>query len=240
MNDILEVVKINVEKAVASGIRFTAVFDLDSTLFDVAPRLLQILRDFSLDNAMRAKFPSAIEILRGTKTVAHTYSLRKQIEFLGLVNQPPDFYPVFYDFWKTRFFSNEYLHFDTPYDGAVDYVGERYKSGAGIIYLTGRDVERMGWGTREVLLKWGFPVGNRCEIALKPEKEMDDAVYKRDFLSQLPRESHEVWFFENEPVNIDLVLREVNHVNVVYFDSVHSELAEPPHPQVVPHIKRFR
>jgi hypothetical protein len=131
------------------------------------------------------------------------------------------------------------LKYDGPYEGAIAFVSELYQLGATIIYLTGRDVARMGRGTEESLAQWNFPLGKRVHLALKPDKEMDDAEFKRDYLMSLPRENSEIWFYENEPVNIELVLREVNHVRVVYFDSVHMEKAEPPGPHI-PRIRDFR
>jgi hypothetical protein len=121
----------------------------------------------------------------------------------------------------------------------VEFVQELHQLGSQIIYLTGRDVARMGRGTEESLQQWKFPLGHGVHMGLKPHKEMNDAEFKRDYLMALPRERSEIWFFENEPVNIDLVLREVNHVRVVYFESVHMEMAEPPGDHI-PRIRDFR
>ncbi len=223
----------------ANGGKFTAVFDLDSTLFEVQPRVLNILHEFAANNAMRAIYPDACEVLSKTTTLKNTYKLKEQLIALGLENQVPEFYPTIFHFWQSRFFDHDYLKHDVPYEGAVEFVNELYALGATIIYLTGRDVARMGRGTEESLAQWNFPLGERVHVALKPQKEMDDAEFKRDYLMGLPRENCEIWFYENEPVNIELVLREVNHVRVVYFDSVHMEKAEPPDLSI-PRIRHFR
>jgi hypothetical protein len=218
---------------------FTAVFDLDSTLFEVQPRVLRILHEFAADNAMRSLYPEACMILERAQTLKNTYKLKEQLLELGLNNQVREFYPTIFQYWQTRFFDHDYLKYDVPYEGAIAFVSELYQLGATIIYLTGRDVARMGRGTEESLAQWNFPLGKRVHLALKPDKEMDDAEFKRDYLMSLPRENSEIWFYENEPVNIELVLREVNHVRVVYFDSVHMEKAEPPGPHI-PRIRDFR
>lgn len=237
-SNILEHVLNKAKQHIQAGAVFNGVFDLDSTLFDVHPRVLQILNDFATDNAMRSRFPETAQILSKISTLKHTYKFKDILISLGLLNQSEEFYKTIYDFWNTRFFSNDYLKYDVPYEGAIDFVNDLYKTGAHITYLTGRDIPRMGLGTEEVLNFWKFPIGPRTHMALKPDKNIEDAIFKRDYLMALPRENTEIWFFENEPVNIDLVLREVNHVNVVYFESVHKEKAEPPGDHI-PRIKSF-
>lgn len=238
-NQILNKVLKAAGACIANGGTFKAIFDLDSTLFDVNPRIHKILHDFGSDVAVQKHFPEAAQILSKNFQLKQTYKLKEQVIHLGLHTQKAEFYPLLLEYWKTHFFSNEYLKYDAPYEGAIEFVQEIYNLGATVYYLTGRDVARMGIGTEEQLNQWNLPLGSRAHLALKPDKEMDDAEFKRDFLLKLPREKVEVWFFENEPANIELVLHEVNHVKVVYFESVHSEKAEPPG-EHIPRIKNFK
>jgi hypothetical protein len=67
---------------------------------------------------------------------------------------------------------------------------------------------------------------------------MDDALFKEDWFKALDRNSfQEIWFFENEPANIHLVMNSSPHVNIIYFDSTHSRRAEPP--ENIPAIMHF-
>ncbi|GAH00209.1 unnamed protein product, partial [marine sediment metagenome] len=43
------------------------------------------------------------------------------------------------DSWRKKFFNGEYLKYDEPVPGSVEFVNELSDSGALIIYLTGRD-----------------------------------------------------------------------------------------------------
>ncbi len=215
------------------------VFDLDSTLFDVGPRLQKILHDFCHDPKFQAQFPVETAALKSAETQRTDWGLRQAVMRSGLESASIEFQHTLRDFWAKHFFSNEFLHYDKPYDGAVEFVQELWNIGAEIVYLTGRDVQRMGRGSEEVLLKWKMPLdGNQARLVLKPEKGMDDAKFKSDWFAQLPQGKYDtIWFFENEPVNVNLVRVEHQHIEVVFFDSTHSGKEMPP--DDVPKILHF-
>ncbi len=206
------------------------VFDLDSTLFDVSPRIQRILHDFSHDKINIKNFPESCKIIQKIETQPHDWGIKDAIIRAGLEAHHPDFHSAIKEFWKKSFFSNEYLIYDQPYDGAAEYVQKLYDAGATIVYLTGRDIARMGSGSLQGLLQWKFPVNRpRTELVLKPDKELNDAQFKSDFFfQQLNKTYSQIWFFENEPVNIDLVRKEHPKVEVVFFKSTHSGLSIPP------------
>ena len=216
-----------------------AVFDLDSTLFHVNPRNLAVLRAFAETPTYKTKYPEAVEILAEVKTLAETYHIREQIHHLGLGDQEKSFYEELFEFWKKRFFSDDFLDFDEPYPGAVQFTQELYKNGVHIMYLTGRDVGRMRIGTERSLTRWGFPFGKpNVELVLKPHRSMDDAEFKADYLSELREDHAPVWFFENEPQNIHLVEKKAPHVKIIFFESVHSGKGNEPGDHV-PRINSF-
>ena len=209
---------------------FLAVFDLDSTLFDVSPRLKKVLHHFAEVPAHQRQFPEACQILKTTETLRSDWGVKNALIRAGLDRHHPEFHHAMRDFWVRTFFSNEYLHFDIPYEGAVDYARALWDRGAEIVYLTGRDTSRMGSGSREVLLKWNFPLDDqRARLVLKPRQGMDDAQFKSQWFTDLPKDSYQkIWFFENEPVNVNLVRIEHSHIQIVFFDSTHSGKAEAP------------
>ncbi|MEZ0391871.1 MAG: HAD family hydrolase [Pseudobdellovibrionaceae bacterium] len=214
----------------ASGQSVLVVFDLDSTLFDVSPRLKKILHDFAEVPEHQQRFPESVEILKKIETYRSDWGIKNAVIRAGLDSHHPDFHKCLKEFWMKHFFSNEYLHFDIPYEGAVEFVLELWNLGADIVYLTGRDVHRMGPGSREILLKWGFPLDDeRAILVLKPQKGMDDAEFKSDWFAAVPTEKYgKTWFFENEPVNVNLVRLQHQHVSIVFFESTHSGREEPP------------
>ncbi len=239
MSEILDHVFVKIRSALEKGHETRAVFDLDSTLFDVAPRLEKVLMDFAEVPENRERFPEHIPFFQNVKAHRTDWGIKKTLIRAGLTHAEPEFQAAVRDFWREKFFSNDYLEFDVPYDGAVQYVQQLYQMGCKISYLTGRDVFRMGEGSLRVLKKWGFPIDvPSSELVLKPVRGMDDGLFKRDwFLQYPPKEGQEIWFFENEPVNVNLVLKHSPHVQIVFFDSTHQGAEHPP--EHIPKIMNF-
>ena len=221
------------ERAKRGGEPLRLALDIDSTLVDVAPRIEAILNEFA--QAKASEFPSETARLLGFRMQPEDYGFQKTLARLGLEKASQEFYDTLHDFWASRFFSNEYLHHDRPYEGSVEFVLEAARS-AQITYLTGRDVDRMRIGTIKSFSRLGFPVaGPRIEFALKPHRDLEDAAFKRDFLRNTPGPT---WFFDNEPENICRVVEACPHVRVVFFESV--RLGDHPLPEGIPSIRSFR
>jgi hypothetical protein len=206
-----------------------AVFDIDSTLYDVSPRTEKILQEFAHHPMHNSNFPKASEILKKTQILPSDWGYREAFERHDLLEEPHEFHHSLKEFWTDKFFSNHYLHLDNPYEGAVQFVNKLYDTGASIAYLTGRDFPRMGEGTHRILKESGFPVNPpRAEVALKPSKGLDDARFKCDWFISVLDKYDEICFFENEPVNINWIQEYCPKVEIIYFDSTHSGLANPP------------
>jgi len=221
------------------GQQCLAVFDLDSTLFDVSPRLLRILLDFAATPEYQKKFPEQIQLFKNIRTERQDWGIQNALERVGLDRHHPEFLEAVHDFWHERFFANEYLEYDLPYDGAVEYVNNIVSLGAEVAYLTGRDIPRMGAGTALVLKKWGFPLDDQqVQLILKPNKTLDDAEFKTNYFEQLPEGKYaNIWFFENEPMNIHHLRHRLPEVEVIFFHSTHAGKAAPP--EDIPRIMHF-
>lgn len=206
------------------------VFDLDSTLFDVSPRIRKILHDFAHSPENQRRFPESTEILKSVDTQRTDWGIKNALMRAGLHLHSTEFHIAVRDFWMKCFFSNEYLEYDLPYEGAADYVNRIYDLGADIVYLTGRDISGMGAGTEKVLKKWNFPVStDRVELALKPLKGADDAQFKKEWFLKIPPEKYKnIWFFENEPLNVNEIRQHFDHIEIIFFESTHSGKATPP------------
>lgn len=226
------------QEATLRGQKYLVVFDLDSTLFDVSPRLEKILMDFAEIPENKARFPQQVLQFKKIKMLRGDWGIVGALKRAGLDGHHPDFQDAVHDHWYERFFSDHYLQYDTPYDGAVEYVQALHKAGADIAYLTGRDVERMGIGSPEVLMKWNFPLGDRAELVLKPHRSMNDAEFKSDWFLEASKKPYEkIYFFENEPVNLHLLLSTAPHVEMIFFDSTHAGKSNPP--ENIPAIMNF-
>ncbi|MBL7554470.1 MAG: HAD family hydrolase [Bdellovibrionaceae bacterium] len=206
------------------------IFDLDSTLFDVAPRLEKVLTDIGLEPVIQEKFPNVVPHFKNIKTERRDWGFLEVLHRAGVEHDNLDLFKTVRQLWIEKFFSNEYIHYDVPYQGSVDFVRKVEKLNVPIVYLTGRDVKRMERGSREVLLKWDFPLDDKMtQLVLKPDREMDDALFKRDWIHEyISKNKTPVFLFENEPVNINLVAKELPEVELVFFDSTHSRKETPP------------
>ncbi len=229
------------EEHLSTGKKCLAVFDLDSTLFDVSPRIQKVLRDFAQHPHVFAHYPDLQKVLSEIKTERSDWGIRQALERSGIAKHAPELHEEVRKFWVENFFSNDYIHFDTPYEGAVEFVQSMNQLQVEIVYLTGRDQHRMGLGSVEVLKKWNFPLHAKAQLVLKPEKGMDDAKFKSDWFAEVPPNAYDkIWFFENEPVNIYLVNEEHPQVDIVFFESTHSgKAASPKHLPTLTHFQRF-
>ncbi|QDK38900.1 HAD family hydrolase [Bdellovibrio sp. NC01] len=226
----LEALLVNIQNISAKGAKCLAVFDLDSTLFDVSPRLERILLDFAAEPEFQKRFPEQVALFKGIKTRHTDWGFTNALQRIGLDGKHPDFEEALHDYWYERFFSNEYLEFDHPSEGAVEFVKDVVEAGAEIAYLTGRDVQRMGPGSESVLRKWNFPINDRARLILKPHKSMDDAEFKTDWIvGEVNQNKFEkIYFFDNEPVILHRMNDKCPQVQIYFLDTTHSGKAHPP------------
>jgi hypothetical protein len=203
---------------------FLAVFDLDSTLFDLTTRMCRIVDAFAEEPKHRHRYPKECEALRNLPIQPTDWGLGEPLSRVGMTNETHhEFYRDLHQFWATCFFSDSFLHHDEPHPGAVGYVQKLHSVGAEIMYLTGRDVPRMLDGTKTSLREHGFPLDEAgIELRLKPVADWDDAEFKVDVLRECAHRFSKIYFFENEPVNLNLVAEKLPEIALVYIDSCHS------------------
>jgi hypothetical protein len=203
---------------------FLAVFDLDSTLFDLTLRVSRIVDAFAEDPANASRFPSECAAMKNLQILRTDWGIGEALNRSGITEPThPAFWNELHKAWAMGFFSNDYLHHDEPLPGAVEFVHELRNLGAHIMYLTGRDVQRMHEGTVRSLKATGFPLeANGIELVLKPEIRMDDAHFKVDVLKKSLETYKRIWLFENEPVNLNLCAKECPEIGLVFIESTHS------------------
>ncbi len=234
----LEQILGHIRRGTTQGHKYLAVFDLDSTLFDVSPRLERILLDFASFPVNQRRFPEQVSLLKNIKVLRKDWGIAGALTRVGLDDQHPEFQEAVRAYWQKNFFSNHYLQFDNIYDGALEFVQACDQAGAEIAYLTGRDVERMGIGSEEVLRDWNFPLHEKAKLVLKPHRSMDDAQFKTDYFVEADKQGFEkIYFFENEPVNLVHLQQFCPHVQMIFFDSTHAGKAVPP--EDIPTIMDF-
>ena len=220
------------------GLSF-CVFDIDSTLLDVGPRIAAIIEEFAGDSKWAEAFSEQCSHLTRAEILQGDWGVEDIVCRLHPSCEDQAFLTELQRYWRKRFFSNDLLHLDGPYPGAVEFVNTLYDIGSQIVYLTGRDQHRMAEGTHQSLHTLGFPLDDdQAQLVLKPHESMSDPEFKRDWFSKIERTgTQSIWFFENEPANIELVRAAHEDVQVIFFDSTHSKKA--PSPKDLPKVHHF-
>jgi predicted secreted acid phosphatase len=181
------------------------VFDLDSTLFDVSKRTFQILKEWMAHPDTR-NFHDTHAVLSSLTAGDLRYSLEELWESKSIPHAKAPFDHHFKhakQFWRKRFFGHEYLRHDEPMNGAIEFVRNLHEMGAMIVYLTGRDVPQMAFGTYDQLKLHGLPIEvDRTRLILKPKRHMEDIEYKSAAAKSISEWGEVVASFENEPKNL--------------------------------------
>lgn len=180
------------------------VIDLDSTLYDVRNRTHQIIQKWIQEVE---DLPHEI-LQRLQKTSPHLigYSLKDTFRELGLDlnhHRVENTWARLKDYWWDRFFSNDHLHHDELYEGAMEYIHKLKECGASIIYLTGRSTGKMGPGTVAKLKTDGFVLEEEwAKLVMKEDPQMEDPLFKAGVVTSLEEKGTVVASFENEPRNL--------------------------------------
>lgn len=209
------------------------LLDLDSTLYEVGSRSFQILKEWVAAPESRA-FPQVRDRLAEMKVSEMGYSLLDTFSAMGLSVLDlgvEDALKSAKKFWGQRFFTNEYLAFDQTYSGAPEFVQKAYDLGAQIVYLTGRDEPGMGKGTRNRLMKDGFPFEkDRTHLLLKKSFELDDLEHKTKASDYVKRTGNLIASFENEPPNVVALSDIFPAAMHVFVDTIYSDRPALPKP----------
>lgn len=199
------------------------VFDLDDTLFETRSRTAGILKELGRDAQIRSQYPAESELLRNVRASSIRYDLRDSLDEVGITDS--QLLETAAKFWKDRFFSNEYVLLDEVVMGGALYLQALEQKGAHIVYLTGRDIRGMGLGTRVALMENGFPKGT---LILKPDPKMDDKLFKASAIEDIRAMGEVVGVFENEPRNLNLLMKEFPLAIGVFVDTQHSSAPDLP------------
>lgn len=202
-----------------------ALFDIDSTIMDTSPRNMQILREIGqewpdLQPAVEEIRPEDIGWNIFAPLEAHT-SLDKESR------------EAIHQFWKERFFTDQYVLCDRPYPGVRELLSWLRGRGLRLVYLTGRDQPNMSVGTRDSFARHDLPLGEDTRFIFKPTFEEADLPFKRRVCDQLAREERIVLAVENEPGNANLMNRYFPGALVALIDTVTSPNPATPDPEVL-------
>jgi len=232
-NEILQDVVEKVSETKKSWELPIVVFDLDGTLFDNGPRSKRIFLEFAQEKGDSG----LIEKVESINAYKIKYRVRESLIKAGITDSI--LLKDIIDSWRMKFFKSEYLKYDEPIPGSVEFVNELNDSGALIIYMTGRDAPEMLKGTVAALQRNGFPIGvERTELIMKPERFAKTFTYKKKVLKYIEKLGDVVAAFENEPANINLLYETFPDAISVFLETSHKANA-PPVKQAIFHLKNF-
>ncbi len=220
----LKVVRDRVTLEARAGKNPIVVFDLDDTLLEVRERMQRILTEFGRTAGKR--YPAEAYHFSRISFSQMRYSLEGSLAAMGVKN--PALAKEAKEFWSKRYFTSAYCAKDVPVKGAVEYVNSLKRAGATIIYLTGRETASMGEGSRENLLRRGFPLGGKARLVTKPRREIPAHEFKQAALGEIKRQGSVVALFENEPKNLNLMAAMFPKALAIFVDTVRSEAPDVP------------
>jgi len=201
------------------------IFDLDSTLFSTRHRSYQILLEAG------RLHPALAEAVAKLRPDELGWWFHEDVREAGVADE--NLLDQLLAFWQERFFTNEYLAYDQPMPGAVDYVRRVFDAGATICYLTGRDYPNMKEGTVAGLLRHQFPYEDtRVALIMKEKFETPDEEHKRNAVECIRGLGEVVAAFDNEPELVNLMADSFPEAVIVWFHSIHSPTDIVPYPSV--------
>jgi hypothetical protein len=209
------------------------VLDIDSSLVLTHKRNEAILRKFA--QSIKDQNPPLSQALISSECLPFEYGYFAALErhAQGLDKQTTE---ELHQYWKHHFFSNDFLHYDIPHKGALNFVETLVLQQRPFAYLTGRPSNLMRPGTLKALADFGFHITDEM-LHMKPSDTDVDESYKAEILPSIIDGYKNVIFIDNEPRVLNLIEKHHPKVNLVFVDTCHSPNVTAPDSALV--IKDF-
>lgn len=164
-SDVQSATLADIEQQVTAVDNPVVIFDLDATLYNNYGRTAAIFREYAAQSDV-----AELSAVQGTQ-FSQGFVLEEILTTdLGIAaDRASAIMATLSPFWKDRFFTNDYIKYDTALPGAVEYVRSLYKKGAYVLYVTGRYNDSMRSGTIQRMKRDGFPINtDRTQLIMKP------------------------------------------------------------------------
>lgn len=136
-------------------------------------------------------------------------------------------------FWRERFFSDAYLHYDTPYPGVRELLHWIVDSGLKLVYLTGRNEPNMSEGTYASFRNHRLPADGEVRFIFKPAPDEPDLRFKDQSCRDLASRENVILAVENEPANANLMSYYFPNALVALIDTVTAPEPATPAPEIL-------
>ncbi|MFP4511083.1 MAG: HAD family hydrolase [Spirochaetaceae bacterium] len=205
-----------------------AVLDIDSTIMNTAPRNRGILE------AACARFPSIAPVVPTMSAADLGWAVAATAAHRAGMSETHR--EELHRYWAQRFFSNEWLSYDTPYPGVRTFLLWLQQRSFHLVYLTGRDSPNMAEGTVASFVRHRLPVGEGTTFLFKPDASDDDIAFKQSAVAAINTLGTPVLAIDNEPGNANTFRHAYPDALVLLIDTITSPNPEP----LAPGIHIFR
>jgi hypothetical protein len=207
-----------IEKAKSSKKTPIAVIDIDGTIALHYLRTREIFRQavktFDLPEEFKAN-------LANYDPCEYDYYPRKNLLQMGL--QEDETLAGIMKFWDNNFFSNRFLHLDKPVAGAREFMEIILNLGVNVFYLSGRDDQNMGDGTRAWLKNHNFMGDHsRTSLFLKADLSITSVESKIVAGEKIKSIGEPALIIDNEPGELEALWRQFPQAVTVLLDTPNS------------------
>jgi phosphoglycolate phosphatase-like HAD superfamily hydrolase len=196
-----------------------AIIDLDGTLVDYSMRTSKLFEK-ALDIIQPSK--DIADLIRSIKPTDYSYFPGDDFVRIGISDKQTVEKLVAY--WDEYYFSNHYLEHDRPRPGAYEFILNLLKLNINIIYLTSRDYENMGEGTRSWLYEHKFLKAMDCTrtLMMKTDLKLKNFQSKRANCERIAILGQPVIIIDNEPVDLEAVSNYFPEAMTVLIEGLNS------------------
>jgi hypothetical protein len=207
------------------------VFNLDGAIFDHRSRMLKILKEYA-ESELKLARPEQAKVIAKIKLEQIKYGLEETLRAAGISEKVIISNAAV--FWEQRFFTDEYLQYDTPVAGVVKFIRALYTTGARIVYLTNRDAMRQLIGSVRQLRDLGLPIGlQSTELIMRPTTSTPEVLFQQQVTHYLRQYGTVVAIFDSETSSLNNFYREFPHTMCFLVDFPRATNHPPLMPGVV-------
>ena len=205
-----------------------AIFDLDSTLYNVSPRTQKIVHDFCLQDVVKQAYPKESSTLANIPIQSNDWGYFEALDRHNFVSSVR-FLKQLSKFWRQNFFSNTYMDHDKTYKNASAFVNSITPLNCDIMYLTGRSQDKMLPGSWKNLKRDSFPIQNESSLVMKTNPDLPDHIFKTGVIAEIKKNYEHIILFENEPKILNRVNIDHPETMLCFIDSTHSRVESIKH-----------
>ncbi|MCP4581140.1 MAG: hypothetical protein GY839_05945 [candidate division Zixibacteria bacterium] len=205
------------KRAAQSNQRPVMVIDIDGTIAEHFLRTQQIFIEAIKELELPESFKKN---LNDFDPFAYDYNPKPNLIEMGLEGET---LAKMIKYWNKYFFSNKFLHLDNQIEGGSEFVHKILGLDIDVIYLTGRDEQNMGEGTRVWLTKNNFMNEHyRTSILMKTNLDIENVDSKALSAQSIQKVGEPVLIIDNEPCELEAMWDQFPRAATILMDTPNS------------------